>query len=446
MAQPVIQVKDIGVIFNAGKENESHGLRHINLEIYPQEYIIFFGPSGCGKSTLLYSISGLLTPSYGEIVVNGKDIGKLGPQEKSEFRRHEIGMVFQAFYLIPTLTILDNVCLQRIFQGEGLKERRRDTMRLLQRFQISEQADKYPSQLSGGQQQRVAISRALVNDPGIILADEPVGNLDSVSSENAMRTLKDLNEVDKKTIILVTHDPSHLQYADRIFKMSDGQIIEEIVQNEKRQEKKEGEEGVFRMNKDKAKEVTEFEKTPMELRILMRTFQGLSDAQGSVLLVPFKAKQLLAHLINEFTTRQREAAERYFKELLFETIDSKILLDKLDASYDDGGAGWNRWRAEKVVRRAEDILRCVGAFMEGEEKGLGALHTHLVQAFSLKLDEKQSNRLNTILRMRVINQLERDQLYRWLDLPFDKGGLALRSNVAERVAEEVEVVMLLKYS
>lgn len=445
MGQPVIQAKDIGVIFNAGKENESHGLKHINIEIYPEEYIIFFGPSGCGKSTLLYAISGLLTPSYGEVIVNGKEIAKLSAQDKSKFRMYDIGMVFQAFYLIPTLTVLDNVCLPRIFEGDTAKQRRHLAMKLLQRFQISEQADKYPGQLSGGQQQRVAISRSLIGDPGIILADEPVGNLDSVSSENAMKTLKDLNEIDKKTIILVTHDPNHLQYADRIFKISDGQIVDEVVQNDKRNKEKE-DEGAFKMNKDKAKEVAEFERTPTELRILMRTFQGLSDAQGNVLLIPFKAKQLLAHLTNQYTERQLEVAQRYFKELLFETIDTGTLMEKLDMPYDDGGAGWNRWKSEKVVRRAEDILRCVRAFLEGQEKGIRALHTHLVQAFSLKMTEEESNRLYTILRMRVINQLERDQLYRWLDLPFNKGGLALRRSIAEKIAEEVEMIMLLKYS
>ena len=444
MPQPVIEVKDAGVIFNAGKENEAHGLRHINIEIYPQEYIIFFGPSGCGKSTLLYTISGLLTPSYGEVLVNGKNINAFNAREKSRFRMFDVGMVFQAFYLIPTLTVLDNVCLPRIFEGESAKKRRRDAMKLLQRFQISEQADKYPGQLSGGQQQRVAISRSLIGDPGIILADEPVGNLDSVSSENAMRTLKDLNDIDKKTIILVTHDPSHLQYADRIFKISDGAIVDIVVQNDKVHAEKD--EGAFRINKDKAKEIAEFEKTPNELRILMRTFQGLSEAQSNVLLIPFKARELLAHLTNEFTQKQLEVGQRYFKEVLFEAIDTKTLLEKLDMPYDEGGAGWNRWKTEKVVRRLEDILRCTYAFMEGQEKGVRALHTHLVQAFGLKLDEEKSNRLRTILRMRVINQLEREQLYRWLDLPFDKGGLALRSNIAEKVAQEVEIVMLLKYS
>lgn len=449
MARPIIQARDIGVIFNVGKENEAHGLKHVSLEIYPQEYVVIFGPSGCGKSTLLYVMAGLLTPSYGDMIVSGKNIAELDAQEKSRFRMRDIGMIFQSFYLIPTLSVLDNVGLSRIFEGENIKKRRHDTMRLLQRFQISEQSEKYPGQLSGGQQQRVAISRALINDPSIILADEPVGNLDSVSSENAMRIIKDLNEVDKKTIILVTHDPNHLKYADRIFKMSDGVIIDEVVQNDKRQQNEEelgDEEGVFRMNKDKVREVSEFEKTPAELRTLMRTFQGLSDAQGNVLLVPFKAKQLLAHLTNQFSERQLEVAQRQIKELLFETIDISDLREKLDMSYENGGAGWNRWRAEKVVRRIEDIMRCVKAFMINEEKGITTMQTHLVQAFSLKLTEDEMNRLYTILYMRVSSQLERDQLYRWLDLPFSKGGLSLRSSIAEKIAEEIEIIMLLKYS
>lgn len=442
MIKSSIHIKDIGVIFNAGKENETNGLRHINVEIYPEEYIIIFGPSGCGKSTLLYTMAGLLTPSYGEMMVNGRNIAHLNGREKAEFRRRDIGMVFQAFYLIPTLTVLDNVCLTRIFQGESAKERRRDAMKLLQRFQISEQADKYPGQLSGGQQQRVAFSRSLMNDPDIILADEPVGNLDSVSSENAMRILKDLNEINKKTIVLVTHDPNHLQYADRIFKMSDGEIIEEVIQKDKRPA---AAVGVYKIDKDKAVEVAELERTPRELRVLMRTFQGISNAQGNVLLVPFKAKQLLTHVSNNLTDRQREVAERYVKEFLFETIDKDVLKEKLHLPYEEGGAGWNQARSEKMVERMDAARRCAKSFAEGDERGIVNAHTHLIELFSLHLTEEQNNRLSTILRMRVNNQLEREQLYQLLDISFEKGGLALRRNVAEKVAEEIEVLMLLKY-
>lgn len=446
MQRPVIQANNIGVIFNPGKENELHGLRNVSLRIYPREYIIIFGPSGCGKSTLLYALSGLLTPSYGEVSIEGRNIFTLNPEEKAEFRMKHIGMVFQAFYLISTLSVADNVCLPRIFEGESSKKRYRDAMRILQRFKISEQADKYPGQLSGGQQQRVAIARSLINDPGIIFADEPVGNLDSVSSENAMRILKDLNTVDQKTVVLVTHDPKHLQYADRIFTMSDGQIVGETVQHEKRTEEAVAEEEkVFSISEDKSREIAELEKTPRELRVLMRTFQGISDVQGNILMMPFKAKQLIGYLTSRFSDRKREVGERYVREFLTGSIDEKELLEKLDLSYEEGGSGWNRRSAEKIAKRLAAMTMCARAFAGGDDAGVLYLRDHLVKTFSLRLDESGLNRLSGILRMRVQGSLEREQLYRWFDIGFEKGGLALRPALAERLAEEVELIMLLKY-
>ncbi len=229
-----IEIENLSVIYNQGQSNEVRSLENVNLEIYPQEYVIIFGPSGCGKSTLLYSISGLQRPTYGTVKVDGQDINKISKKEQVEFHRRKIGMIFQAFYLIPSLNIIDNVCLPKIFTGDSQKERREAAMKLLHRFGIAEQADKFPSELSGGQKQRVAIARSLINNPDIILADEPVGNLDSKSSHNVMMILKELNEIDKKTIILVTHDPNHLAYGDKIVHMKDGKIIKvEIVEKKK---------------------------------------------------------------------------------------------------------------------------------------------------------------------------------------------------------------------
>jgi putative ABC transport system ATP-binding protein len=222
MSDPIIEVSQLRVIYNKGKSNEVRSLDGVDVKIYPQEYIIIFGPSGCGKSTLLYGISGLQAPTYGDIVVSGKNLRTMTKKQMTTFHQTATGMVFQAFYLISTLTVLDNVCLPKVFIGENLKDRREKGMQLLKRFGIVEQADKFPSQLSGGQKQRVAIARALMNDPEIILADEPVGNLDSESAENVLEIFKEINEIDKKTLIMVTHNPEHLHYADRIIHMKDG--------------------------------------------------------------------------------------------------------------------------------------------------------------------------------------------------------------------------------
>ena len=231
---PLIVIDKLRIIYNQGKSNETRALEETNLTIYPHEYVIIFGPSGCGKSTLLYSISGLQRATYGEVRIKGKAISKMSEQEDLEMHQKEIGMIFQAFYLISSLTILDNDCLPRVFRGEIPATRKKDGLALLRRFGIAEQADKMPNQLSGGQKQRVAIARSIVNSPDIILADEPVGNLDSESAQNVLDILKELNDIDKKTIIMVTHNPEHLVYADRVIYMKDGRVIKEEVFKEKR--------------------------------------------------------------------------------------------------------------------------------------------------------------------------------------------------------------------
>jgi len=452
MSTPIIDAKEIGVIYNKGKQNEVHSLRRVTLKIYPREYIIIFGPSGCGKSTLLYSLSGLQTPSYGTVSVKGADLAKKTPIEKSRFRLFEIGMVFQAFYLVPTLTVLDNVCLPRIFEGEDRKDQIKAGMQLLQRFGISEQANKYPNELSGGQQQRVAISRSLINNPDIILADEPIGNLDSESAKNVMGILKELNEVDQKTIILVTHNPNHLSLADRVIKMKDGEVIEEIV-NKKDKEGNVKPVVVDRqrsVDDDVAEMLEELQKTPVELRMLMRTFRGLSEAQSNVLLVPFKAKQLLEHLLHDMTDEQMDAATRYLKELLFGNINTKELRQKLDLDYEDGGAGWNKRRAHSTVERLEVMMDCVHRLSKNPEGAISLTAEYLDQQMDLGMQKKKNNpiffRFKSVLRMRIMNKVDRHGLIDWLDISYDEGGVGLRKDTAEKVAREVEMLMLLKYS
>jgi len=429
-----------------------HALRRINIKIQPREYVVIFGPSGCGKSTLLYSLSGLQTPSYGEVSVKGRSLVGMAPRERSNFRLFEVGMIFQAFYLVPTLSVLDNVCLPRIFEGEDGKSRKGAGMQLLQRFSISEQSDKYPSELSGGQQQRVAISRSLINDPDIILADEPVGNLDSESAENVMHILKELNEVDQKTIILVTHDPRHIQYADRVLKMNDGEIIEEVV-HKKKEELPEEEDPLEEkrvVDADVADLLEEMKEMPSELRMLIRTFRGLSDAQSNVLLVPFKAKQLLWHNLHDFTEEQVDVSERYIKEFLFGNINIKELLKKLDMSYEEGGAGLNRKRAESMVRHIEKVMHCVHLLSKNASGAIEELARFLIDEFSLDIHEKKDAgyffRFCSVLELRSSSKVDRRELIQWLDAPYDEGGVGLRKDVAEKVAREVEMIMLLKYS
>lgn len=435
--EPLIVIDKLRIIYNQGKSNEMRALEETNLTIYPHEYVIIFGPSGCGKSTLLYSISGLQRATYGEVRIKGKAISKMTEKEDLELHQKEIGMIFQAFYLISSLTILDNVCLPRTFQGETTAVRRKDGFSLLRRFGIAEQADKMPNQLSGGQKQRVAIARSIVNSPDIILADEPVGNLDSESAQNVLDILKELNDVDKKTIIMVTHNPEHLVYADRVIYMKDGRVIKEQVFKEKRPIVKE---------KSPEEMLQEHKEEDGELKLLMSSFKNLLPQQIDMLLIPFKAKQLLAHLLSELSDEQVSMAEAFLKELLFKNIDPPTFEDRLDLELDQGGAGWNRMRAKSFSSRVQEILEVTQKLHSSPSEAVLILSGYLEQYFKLKLSPEQKLRFQAALKQRLESAIGQIELSRKLDKSLVQGGVGLRKDTVEKITREIEIVMLLKYS
>ena len=437
MSEPIIVVDKLRVIYNQGKSNEMRALEETSLAIYPHEYVIIFGPSGCGKSTLLYSLSGLQSATYGTVSVKGKIIAAMTEKETQELHQNAIGMIFQAFYLIPSLDIIDNVVLPKVFRGEPPKERINTGFQLLRRFGIAEQANKFSSQLSGGQKQRVAIARSLVNNPDIILADEPVGNLDSESAENVLKILKELNEVDQKTIVMVTHNPEHLQYADRVIHMKDGRIIKEEVHKEKRP--------IVHHNKlDEQEE--EHEAINPELQMLMASFKSLLPQQVDVLLVPFKAKQLLSHLLSELNEEQVSMAEAFLKELLFKNINNTTFTERLDLDLEKGGAGWNHMRAESFSERVEEILSIAQELKQGSERSPVILASYLITRFHLKLDPKKLLRFQSTLKLRLESQIGQIELRKRLDAPMAEDGVSLHKNTVEKIAREIEIVMLLKFS
>ncbi len=224
----VIECKGVKKTFARGKlANEV--LHGINLEIYAGEYVILFGPSGCGKSTLLNIISGLEPATSGKVNIRGKDITKFNEKELARQHRSRIGMVFQSFNLLKSLTVLENIALPQVFAGARLSRRTRRAENLLKLFEFERFRNYTPNELSGGQQQRVAIARALVNNPWILLVDEPTGNLDSKSAGEVMQLLKDLNERSKRTILLVTHNPDYITHPHRVLYMKDGQIIRTVI-------------------------------------------------------------------------------------------------------------------------------------------------------------------------------------------------------------------------
>ena len=434
MSDPIIVVDKLRIIYNQGKSNETRALEETNLTIYPQEYVIIFGPSGCGKSTLLYSISGLQSPTYGDVLISGTSIAKMTRAEELELHQTKIGMIFQAFYLISSLDILDNVCLPKVFRGEAPPERKQVGVQLLRRFGIAEQSDKFPNQLSGGQKQRVAIARSLVNNPEIILADEPVGNLDSESAENVLKILKELNTVDKKTIVMVTHNPEHLIYADRVIHMKDGRVVKEEVFKEKRP------------IEAKKKPVEEESPESSELKMLMASFKSLLPQQVDVLLVPFKAKQLLSHLLSELSEEQVSMAEAFLKELLFKNIDTTLFKERLDLDLDEGGAGWNRLRAESFATRTQAILDQSQKLKMDPLSGIISMREYLSELFHVKLSAEQKLRLEATLKLRLESKIGQLEMQKRFDSRVSLGGVGLHKNTAEKMVREIEIIMLLKYS
>jgi putative ABC transport system ATP-binding protein len=225
----MIELKNVHKVYPMG-EVSVPALRGINLTIHPGEFVAIMGPSGSGKSTLMHLLGCLDLPSDGVVQLDGKDITKLDKDTLAQIRGKKVGFVFQTFNLIPTLTAQENVELPLFFQGVPREKRRARAAELLRKVGLDGRLHHKPAQLSGGERQRVAIARALANDPEIILADEPTGNLDSESGKAILELLAQLHR-EGKTIILVTHNPEAAAYAQRIVRIRDGRLVEEVAAN-----------------------------------------------------------------------------------------------------------------------------------------------------------------------------------------------------------------------
>lgn len=222
MSDPLIKITNIKRDFALGNETV-YVLKGIDLEINKGEYVALMGPSGSGKSTLMNLLGCLDTPTSGSYILNGKDVSQMKDDELAEIRNKEIGFVFQTFNLLPRTTALDNVALPMIYAGFSKSERNKRAAEVLEQVNLADRMDHQPNQLSGGQRQRVAIARALVNNPSIILADEPTGNLDSKTSEEIMKLFNEIHS-NGNTVILVTHEEEIAAYAHRIIRLRDGLI------------------------------------------------------------------------------------------------------------------------------------------------------------------------------------------------------------------------------
>ncbi|MFH1661515.1 MAG: ABC transporter ATP-binding protein [Candidatus Falkowbacteria bacterium] len=447
--QPLITAKNLNFSYNKGKENEFKALVNVNLNIYPEEFVIFFGPSGCGKSTLLNIIAGLENTQGGTIFVSGKDVSKMTKEEFVSYHRKSIGMVFQSYNLITSLSVLDNVALPQIFLNISKKERDIKGMELLERFGIAPQAKKIPTELSGGQQQRIGIARAIVNEPEIILADEPIGNLDSMSADNVLKILKNLNEKEKRTIILVTHNPEFLEYGDKVFYMKDGMVTRETVNT-----------GKAKVSHEKGAG----EMPSTELENLMRAYSGLSPEQINVIIMPYKSRLFAHHFVSSRNMEEIKILENIIYRKLLNIITQEEFFDTLKRPYQEGGVGFDVRTAEKTARRVNRKIRMAYyVYRKGHQrKGWHGEHkkvtdeekankttTYLLKTcyneYYKNLKEEEIERLKNAVKDRLFRGVNKIDFFNFVDKPFKDGGVGLNSKTARAITEELELILILGY-
>jgi len=221
--EPIVLTENLWKLYHAGKV-EVPALRGVNFKVLPGEFVSVMGPSGCGKSSLLYVLGGLAQASQGRVMVDGNDLTTMSDAERTRLRREKIGFVFQRFNLLPTLDARGNIAIAQHIHGHGFDQQRFEVITKL--LGLTGRLKHRPSEMSGGEQQRVAIARAIINDPKIILADEPTGNLDTQNSEIVLSMLSQLNKDLGQTIVMITHNPEAAEYSTRVVHMRDGVIVD----------------------------------------------------------------------------------------------------------------------------------------------------------------------------------------------------------------------------
>ena len=223
--EPILKTENLWKMYHAGKV-EVPALRGVDFDVLPGESVAVMGPSGCGKSTLLYVIGGLAQASRGKVYVDGNDLSNMTDAERTKLRRHKIGFVFQRFNLLPALSARGNIAIAQYIHGDGFDPHRFDVVTKL--LGLEGRLQHRPSEMSGGEQQRVAIARAIINEPKILLADEPTGNLDTKNSDVVLEMLRRLNKELGQTVVMITHNPEATTYFDRVVHMRDGIIVDGI--------------------------------------------------------------------------------------------------------------------------------------------------------------------------------------------------------------------------
>ncbi len=432
MPEPIIKLKNLEITYNLGKENEFKATRGVSMEVYPGEYVAFFGPSGCGKSTLFYCILGILPPSGGEILVKGENPYSFSPERLVKFQTSTIGIIYQAFYLINSLTVVDNVALPQIFLGVSPGKRRRWAKQLLRRFGIEEQADKYPENLSGGQNQRVSVARAMVNKPDIILADEPTGNLDSVATKQVMDILEEINQKDKRTVVLITHNAAQLVYAHRVFYMKDGKVLRVVPNPEKKQ--------IAKIDRQKT---------------LVTEMDQLSKIYPYDDPVTLKVKSIVNYLTQDINFDQLLRLEEIVRVMIERKIDKKEFERHLALKYEYGGVGLTKAVAEvmaekvdKILKQAEDVRRYRRRFEQNlfynrEQHILRRLTKYLVEEYKGTPTPEQLRRLKNAVYKRISGIIRKEEFMQLLNasLKKTKEGVGFNYRTAKHLTDYFEKII-----
>lgn len=413
MKNPIIELRKLNFFYDQGKPNEQHALKDINLEVGRGEYVAFFGPSGCGKSTLLYSIAGIQPPTSGEVLVEERNIMSATQEELALYRQTEVGIIFQNFNLIPTLPVLDNVGMPMAFLGIKRNERNKRAIEALGRLGIEDLARRFPYELSGGQQQRVGIARALVNAPPVILADEPLGNLDSENANKVLEFLRDLNRKDGKTIIMVTHEAWSLRDAEKIFHMKDGMMIQAEA------------------------------RTPAGAPSPVSVPAKMSSAR--------RAGGFAELFLSGYPREQAERFAAFVAALLSGEIDLALFVRKLDAPFNEGGVGLWRQRAEHVgkamdhaLRESEDLAAARAKLAKDPQASIKE-ETTRIRGWLFEdvspLSYKDAPVVDALIEKRIRGALGADEFRKLLTAPKKDKGAGLRITRALKAAQKMEVLL-----
>lgn len=431
MPEPIIKLKDLEITYNLGKVNEYRATKGVSMDIYPGEFVAFFGPSGCGKSTMFYSILGILPPSAGELYVKGENPYSFSPEEMVKFQTSTIGIIYQAFFLINSITVIDNVILPQTFHGVSPGRRRKWAKNLLKRFDMAEHGEKFPDNLSGGQSQRVSVARSMCNNPDILLADEPTGNLDSVSTKQVMEALADINRTDKKTVIIITHNAAQLSYAHRVFYMGDGKLKRTVPNPEMKQ--------IAKVDKQ---------------RILVTEMDRLSKIYPYSNPTELKVKSLVNFLTQDFDFDQILKLEEFTSLMVERKISREEFFQLIKKPFRKGGAGVDpslalemSKRVEKVLNQSEEARRFRRRFMANnfysrENVLINKLTKYVIEEADKDLSLIQKRRIKEIVYKRIAGLISKNDFEDTLILPLEKGGIEFEELEAKKLTLYFEKLLI----